>query len=235
VQRAALRACSRWGRRWAPCPGSGRCTGLRRTLPAFDAFFEHRRGQCHRVQEGALAQPPCGSGSLDRISSAGELMAPPATTKWRATTRVPRTRLGACRSSPPARTARPARALRGKFQRLGARLHQQRGATVQRRGNGGHQHRLLGVGGAAHAAGAQVPAALDVAQDGRPRRCPACNAPTFSFSLLALGAPARARCSGAARPAGTRATWPRRSSRAGRSARARRPAWPWACGRNWSS
>ena len=45
-------------------------------------------------------------------------------------------------------------------------MRDQRSAAGQRGGDGGDQHRLLGVGRAAHAAIAEVPATLDVAADG---------------------------------------------------------------------
>lgn len=49
---------------------------------------------------------------------------------------------------------------------LGARMHEQARAQRQRRRDRRHQHRLLGVGRAAHAAIAEVPAAVHVAPDG---------------------------------------------------------------------
>jgi len=51
----------------------------------------------------------------------------------------------------------------GDVQSLDTGFDQQRRALVQRKRNGGDQHGLLGIGGATHAAGAQVVAALHVA------------------------------------------------------------------------
>ena len=58
---------------------------------------------------------------------------------------------------------------------------------VERRRDRRHQHRLLGVGRAAEAARAEVPAALHVALD-RGRRMPSFSAPRRSRSLFSFGA-----------------------------------------------
>jgi hypothetical protein len=56
-------------------------------------------------------------------------------------------------------------ALAAQDKALGAGARDQGRAMVERRRNRRHQHRLLGIRRAAHAAIAQVPAAVDVAAD----------------------------------------------------------------------
>ena len=69
-----------------------------------------------------------------------------------------------------------------------AHARDERRAAIERRGDRRDQHRLLGVGRAAHAAVAEVPAALHVAADRGRERCRACAAPRASAALFALGA-----------------------------------------------
>ena len=59
-----------------------------------------------------------------------------------------------------------------------------RSAVLQGRGHGGHQHRLLGIRRAAQAAGAEVPAALDVALDGGGRDAQLGGAPAQQVVVL---------------------------------------------------
>jgi hypothetical protein len=218
---AAPPACSRWGRPWA---GSSRKWSvymrLRRALPALDRS-QTRRPTSPPGAGRCAAQAPCGSGQLgahqqgrrvDGATGQHDSAWPP---------RAPR-----CCTAPHgwARCwACTAHALQGltlpsDVPALGARLHQQRGATVQRGRDGGDQHGLLGVGGAAHAAGAQVPAALDVARMAS-AGCPASRATAQQFVVLVgrhQPGPMFSRVSACWKVGGQR---PRRCNPSGRSAR----------------
>ena len=144
--------------------------GLRRARPSRPPCVRTRLPTsttgCRNVR---CPSRPCGSGTSERSSSPGELMAPPATTT------VPRHHACAGTALLDRAVDRHRHALHrlrtwlcaiSRLQRAG--LHQQCRAAVERRGDGRHQHRLLGVGGAAHARRNRGSSSrLHVAQDGR--------------------------------------------------------------------
>ncbi len=166
---------------------------LRCAAEGVDALIELRRAEVGQVQEGALADALVWVGHLRaqqqprRVdAAAGEDVVPgddpdaPAGGRHAALVH--------------AQAVEPDHLLATHLQALGPCEIEQFAALVQQRRNAGDQHRLLGIGRAAHAAVAQVPAAAHVARDHRPvivepfaaapehlvvgvrRHCPGCHA-----------------------------------------------------------
>ena len=142
-----------------------RINGLGRAIPAFDAVVKNGRRNQRWVQEGAAPEQLMWIGSdrtqqqrrrVDRATGDDEMSGRDA-------------QFGAVGATVDADRPAPQgldfSAL--DVEAFGAGLHQQRGTLVERGGDRRHQHRLLGIGRAAHAAGAEVPAGFDVAANQR--------------------------------------------------------------------
>ncbi|CRM74031.1 hypothetical protein [Pseudomonas sp. 22 E 5] len=137
---------------------------LRRTIERVDHLVELPGGEIHQVQEGTLAQPRIRVG---RARAHQQRRAVDAAARQHVM-------LGLDRDLAPGRrhatfihghAFKAADGVAAVFQVLGAGQVEQFAALFQRRGNGGHQHRLLGVDRAPHAAITQVEAAAHVARD----------------------------------------------------------------------
>ena len=161
----APRACSRSARRAAASPENGRSRWSaarrrsRRRVPA--SALPTRPSGCRKVR---LPTMPCGSGTLLRRSSAGVPIAPPAAMNVFARTLMRRAVGSVPRASRPTQSSAVMRSPCCSKRPRPCPRHQRRTA-IQHRGNGRHEHRLLGVGRTAHAAVADVPAAFHVAPD----------------------------------------------------------------------
>ena len=143
---------------------------LRSTAPGFDFLRKHPRAHHHRMQESPRAQQPVRIGCvrtqqhrrrIDRTARQHIVFCyyfcsylrrynGGWSTIWHHRSAVKRRHLAV-----------------GQFEPFHTHLGQQLGAPVQRSRDGGHQHGLLRIGRATQAAGAQIPAALDVAGNRR--------------------------------------------------------------------
>ncbi len=107
---------------------------------------------------------PFGSGTRLRSSRPGDPIAPAAATKVRART-VTRRAVGAYSQRVHRRASQCGDPVTGVHEFLRPHARDERCAAVERVGNGGDEHRALGVDGTSHAAIAEVPAVLHVAPD----------------------------------------------------------------------
>ncbi|MNO78768.1 hypothetical protein D3C76_699200 [compost metagenome] len=137
---------------------------LRRAVERVDRLLELRGAEVHHVQEGALAGPLVRVRRLraheDRRSidaAAGQHVVPRADRDLAA--------VGRHAAFVHAQAFQPGDPVALQQQAVGPRQVEQLAAFLQRRRDGGDQHRLLGVGRAAHPAVADVPAAAHVARD----------------------------------------------------------------------
>ena len=137
---------------------------LRCARESIDALGHQRDGHEARMQEGALAEDVVRIGSLASHEERGRADRPAGRDEGLRMHADPaRRRIGAASIEPDAveRAHAAVRVREGPR----PRARDKRRAARERLGNRRHQHRLLGVGRAAHAAIADVPAALDVATD----------------------------------------------------------------------
>ncbi|MCY1410915.1 hypothetical protein D9M71_262940 [compost metagenome] len=137
---------------------------LRCAVERVDHVIELRRAEVHQMQEGALAGAPV---RIRRLRAQQDRRSVDAAAGEHVVARADGDLAPVRRHAAfvHAQAFEAGNLVAVDQQAVGTRQVEQLAALLQGRGNGGDQHRLLGVGRAAHPAVADVPAAAHVARD----------------------------------------------------------------------